>query len=58
MRYMRITLWRNNRDEMHSHSGTWTSIEEDSSRKDPVTKDVFGLWVDHGVRPEDGSYAY
>jgi chondroitin AC lyase len=41
-----------------AQTGTWTSIEEDSSRKDPVTKDVFGLWVDHGVRPVNGSYAY
>jgi len=41
-----------------AQTGTWTSIEEDSSRKDPVTQDVFGLWVDHGVRPVDGSYAY
>jgi chondroitin AC lyase len=41
-----------------AQTGTWTSIEEDSSREDPVTQDVFNLWIDHGVRPQDGNYGY
>jgi len=41
-----------------AQTGTWTSIEEYSSRKDPITQDVFNLWVNHGVRPKDGTYAY
>jgi len=41
-----------------SQTGTWTSIEERSSRKDPVTQDVFSLWVDHGPRASGASYAY
>ena len=39
-------------------SGAWTSIEERSTRRDPVTQDVFSLWIDHGARPQGASYAY
>ncbi len=39
-------------------TGTWTSLEERSTRREPVTHDVFNLWIDHGPRPENGEYAY
>ena len=41
-----------------AQTGTWTRIEEASSRKDPVTQNVFGMWIDHGIRPVDAAYAY
>ncbi|HVK02267.1 MAG TPA: polysaccharide lyase beta-sandwich domain-containing protein, partial [Armatimonadaceae bacterium] len=25
---------------------------------DPITKDVFSLWIDHGANPQNGTYAY
>ena len=39
-------------------SGTWTSIEERSSRHETVTQDVFSLWIDHGIGAKDPRYAY
>ena len=39
-------------------SGTWTSIEERSPNTGVVTQDVFSLWIDHGHRPQGGTYAY
>jgi len=38
--------------------GKWTDIEEASSNHDAVTEKVFSLWVDHGPRPQNASYAY
>jgi chondroitin AC lyase len=26
--------------------------------KDPITKDVFSLWIDHGATPQNGTYSY
>jgi chondroitin AC lyase len=37
-------------------TGSWAEIGTGSS--DPVTSNVFKLWIDHGVRPKDASYAY
>jgi chondroitin AC lyase len=39
-------------------TGSWKDLEENSTLRESMTKDIFGLWVDHGVRPADGSYAY
>jgi chondroitin AC lyase len=40
-------------------SGTWYSVNrQTSSSKEVVTKNTFKLWLDHGIRPSDGSYAY
>jgi len=46
-------------DSTHIHlsnraeSGKWTDItRQSSSPKELVTKDVFALWIDHGVRPQ------
>jgi chondroitin AC lyase len=42
-----------------SQTGTWRSINHQAWATDePVTKDVFTLWVDHGKRPQSGSYQY
>ncbi len=39
-----------------SQSGTWNEIGVDGS--EAVTKEVFNLWIDHGVRPRDATYSY
>jgi len=38
-------------------TGSWSSINELQS-KQPITDNVFTLWLDHGVRPVDASYEY
>jgi len=38
-------------------TGSWYDINHSYST-DTVTKDVFSAWIDHGVRPSAGSYAY
>jgi len=38
--------------------GSWKDLEENSTRREEMQKDVFGLWIDHGARPLDGVYAY
>jgi chondroitin AC lyase len=38
-------------------NGSWSSINELQS-KQPITNNVFTLWLDHGVRPKDASYEY
>jgi chondroitin AC lyase len=40
-------------------SGTWYSINrQTSSSKAEVRKEVFRLWIDHGINPSDESYEY
>jgi chondroitin AC lyase len=42
-----------------SQTGTWRSINHQSWATDePVTKEVFTLWLDHGRKPQSGSYQY
>jgi chondroitin AC lyase len=42
-----------------SATGTWFSINrQTSSSKAVVKKDVFKLWLDHGISPSNGSYEY
>ena len=38
-------------------TGSWKAINRDEP-SDPVTRDLFCLWVDHGIRPRDGTYEY
>jgi len=38
-------------------SGSWSTINA-LEAKNPVTKDLFAIWLDHGVTPADGSYQY
>jgi hypothetical protein len=38
-------------------TGDWKSINVQYSGN-PVTADVFSLWIDHGVHPRDATYAY
>ncbi len=40
-----------------AQTGDWHSINVQYSDA-PVTQNVFSLWVDHGVRPKDATYAY
>ena len=40
-------------------TGSWWKInKQTTTSKSPVTKDIFKLWIDHGVRPSDESYSY
>ena len=40
-------------------TGNWRLItHQASATADPVTKNVFSLWLDHGTRPDSASYAY
>ncbi|MDR1022796.1 MAG: glycoside hydrolase family 88 protein [Prevotellaceae bacterium] len=43
--------------ETKSQSGNWNAISTPYS-SDNVTKSVFKLWFDHGVKPSGASYAY
>lgn len=38
-------------------TGSWKSISRSRSGR-LVTKQVFALWIDHGIRPQDARYAY
>jgi hypothetical protein len=38
-------------------TGSWKQIDSKGS-DDPITLDVFNLWVDHGAAPSDAGYAY
>lgn len=40
-----------------ARAGSWRRISQPLS-EDRVEKDVFCLWIDHGSKPEDASYAY
>lgn len=40
-------------------TGSWWDItKQTTTNKAPVTKEVFKLWIDHGKRPSNASYAY
>ncbi len=40
-----------------AQTGSWYSINTSKSEA-IVTQDVFTLWIDHGVKPTNGTYAY
>jgi chondroitin AC lyase len=39
-------------------TGSWALLRKEGVSSAPVTRQVFNLWIDHGVRPREGSYAY
>ncbi|MEJ7766359.1 MAG: polysaccharide lyase family 8 super-sandwich domain-containing protein [Chitinophagaceae bacterium] len=40
-------------------SGNWREISHQASAsKEPVQKEVFSLWIDHGTRPNNARYSY
>ncbi|MCC8145533.1 MAG: DNRLRE domain-containing protein [Bacteroidales bacterium] len=41
-----------------SQSGTWNSISSNSNDATRIEKDVFKLWIDHGVKPRNSNYSY
>lgn len=43
-----------------AYSGSWHSIVNSTrtSRADEETKELFSLWIDHGLKPENASYEY
>ena len=40
-----------------SQTGSWQSINSAASAE-PVSEDVFSLWIHHGVKPANGAYSY
>lgn len=43
--------------EAGPRTGSWRAINR-SYPDEPCTADLFRLWIDHGPRPRDGTYAY
>ncbi|NEW83774.1 MAG: chondroitin lyase, partial [Mariniphaga sp.] len=42
-----------------SETGSWYKINHQSdSPKDLITKDVFKIWINHGVKPANATYQY
>ena len=42
-----------------AQTGSWFKINRQSdSPKDEISKDVFKLWLDHGIQPTNASYQY
>jgi chondroitin AC lyase len=39
-------------------TGSWKDLMLESTSTEPITKDVFNLWIDHGSAPHAGHYAY
>jgi chondroitin AC lyase len=40
-------------------TGNWRSINHQAwATEEPVKKEVFTLWIDHGVKPRNATYAY
>lgn len=40
-------------------AGSWFRVNrQTSSSKEEVRKDIFSLWLDHGIRPEGAAYQY
>ena len=40
-------------------TGSWRQINHQASAlAEPVSHEVFALWIDHGVKPRDGHYEY
>lgn len=40
-----------------SQNGTWNSINS-TQTSEQITKDVFKIWFDHGIKPSKGAYSY
>lgn len=38
-------------------TGSWRDVNSDATDKKPITEQVFSLYLDHGVRPQNASYA-
>ena len=40
-------------------TGNWRQINHHPwATEEPVQKDVFSLWIDHGIKPQNGKYEY
>jgi chondroitin AC lyase len=40
-------------------TGNWRQINHQAwATEEPVQKDVFSLWLDHGIKPQNAGYAY
>ncbi|MBS1370832.1 MAG: hypothetical protein HPZ91_12845 [Lentisphaeria bacterium] len=55
--YRLLNADRGARAETKEHTGNWKRVTDAMSAA-PVKGELFTLAIDHGVRPQDGSYAY
>jgi len=44
--------------QVRNDKQTGSLLDVGPGSPEPVSKDVFSLWIDHGVAPQKGSYAY
>ncbi|GIO41351.1 polysaccharide lyase family 8 super-sandwich domain-containing protein [Paenibacillus apis] len=42
---------------LETKTGSWSDVVTGSST-DPITKPIFSVWLDHGVKPANASYQY
>lgn len=45
------------RVKLETKTGSWSDVVTGSSTA-PITKPIFSMWLDHGVKPADASYQY
>lgn len=43
---------------LETRSGSWQAVDELNPDDAPFSRDYATVWIDHGVAPSDGSYAY
>ncbi|CAN5497417.1 hypothetical protein BH09VER1_BH09VER1_43060 [soil metagenome] len=43
---------------VRSQEGKWDEVSASSKLQGTVTKDVFSIWINHGDKPKENSYAY
>jgi chondroitin AC lyase len=43
--------------KQEKQTGSWSNINE-TETKEPITKEVFSLWLNHGKAPENDTYCY
>jgi chondroitin AC lyase len=41
-----------------AQTGDWRRINSSAGKAEPISRDVFSLWIDQGAKPDNGGYAY
>lgn len=44
--------------QRETRTGSWYDINQPYSPKDPISRDYFSIWFDHGKNPKNATYAY
>ena len=39
-------------------TGSWSKVYSSSGSTEQITKSVFSVWINHGIKPDNGSYQY